>query len=139
MKNFTGTATKAGFETTVCSRCLGTGTYSFNLMHGNRCYGCGGSKMVLTKRGQAARKFMIDLQMKPASELQVGYSVWTDVVTPNGVGGAKFRKIVAVHENGYSTAMCRYAIDKDSLIRAVKDQAELDETINKALQYQESL
>ena len=28
--------------TRVCSRCGGSGRYSFNLMHGDRCFGCMG-------------------------------------------------------------------------------------------------
>ena len=26
----------------TCSRCGGSGRYSFNLIHGTKCYGCGG-------------------------------------------------------------------------------------------------
>ena len=33
----------------TCSRCNGTGRYSFNLMHGTRCYGCNGTGKQKTK------------------------------------------------------------------------------------------
>jgi hypothetical protein len=33
----------------VCGRCGGSGNYSYNAMHGTRCYGCGGSGQVLPK------------------------------------------------------------------------------------------
>lgn len=31
----------------TCERCCGTGRYSFNLVHGTRCFKCGGSGFVL--------------------------------------------------------------------------------------------
>ncbi|MFK4131910.1 hypothetical protein ACI2KR_06400 [Pseudomonas luteola] len=34
---------------TYCSRCGGTGNYSFNLMDGTRCYGCDGTRYGTTK------------------------------------------------------------------------------------------
>lgn len=43
------------FETTECGRCGGCGRYSFNMIHGDTCYGCGGTGRALTKRGAAAR------------------------------------------------------------------------------------
>jgi len=39
---------KAGFKA-VCSRCGGTGEYSFNLMDGTICHGCLGAKYQLPK------------------------------------------------------------------------------------------
>lgn len=44
------------FETKTCGRCGGSGRHSFNQMHGDVCYGCGGSKVVRTKIGEIARK-----------------------------------------------------------------------------------
>lgn len=35
--------------TYTCSRCGGSGRYSFNLIHGTRCYGCGGTGKQKTK------------------------------------------------------------------------------------------
>src|SRR5678815_5107110 len=47
----------------ACGRCGGTGRYSFNLMDGDRCYGCGGSGLVPMKpKGQKA--------IKPTAELK---------------------------------------------------------------------
>jgi len=47
------TTQKPLFEHTTCPRCGGSGNYSFNLMHGSRCYGCYGSGYKLTKRDKA--------------------------------------------------------------------------------------
>lgn len=39
---------KLGFEK-VCGRCGGSGHYSFNLIHGTKCYGCNGKGFVTQK------------------------------------------------------------------------------------------
>lgn len=33
----------------TCSRCSGSGKYSFNMIHGTKCYGCNGSGKQATK------------------------------------------------------------------------------------------
>lgn len=86
------------FEHTTCSRCNGSGKHSFNLMHGDRCYGCGGTGYKLTKRGRAASEHLKMLRSRPASEVKVGdlvrfdmyffacFSTVTNVtVQPNGL------------------------------------------------------
>ena len=45
------------FERETCTRCGGTGKYSFNLKDGDMCYGCKGTGMKLTKRGAAAAAY----------------------------------------------------------------------------------
>lgn len=45
------------FESKTCSRCAGSGSYSWNQRDGSRCFGCGGRGIVLTKRGAAAQAF----------------------------------------------------------------------------------
>ena len=46
---------KVGFEVKTCGRCGGSGRFSFNLMDGDKCYGCHGQGKVFTKRAVAAR------------------------------------------------------------------------------------
>lgn len=67
---------KVGFELVSCSRCGGSGRYSFNLMHGSQCYGCGGSGSVLSKRAAVARKAFYEGMERPVSELKVGDCVY---------------------------------------------------------------
>ncbi len=67
------------FESVYCSRCAGSGRYSFNLMHGHTCYGCGGKGVTLTKRGAAAQKYLKQISSKPARELRVGDVVKFDM------------------------------------------------------------
>ncbi|UOF83048.1 hypothetical protein [Caudoviricetes sp.] len=47
---------KFGFPVKNCTRCGGTGHYSFNMIDGTRCYGCGGTGFApLNKKVRVAR------------------------------------------------------------------------------------
>lgn len=65
------------FETQVCSRCDGSGHYSWNAMTGSRCFGCGGRGWQLTKRGAAALEAWTAAwkQTKKVRDLQPGERV----------------------------------------------------------------
>lgn len=49
------TRTSLKFETTMCGRCGGSGQYSYCQMYGTRCFGCGGSGIVLSRNGKRAK------------------------------------------------------------------------------------
>lgn len=68
------------FESVVCSRCCGTGNYSFNPINGTRCFGCGGRGHKYTKRGAAALKFYLDSLNKLPQDIKVGELVQVDNV-----------------------------------------------------------
>jgi len=46
--------TREGFPLSTCTRCGGTGRYSFNQIDGDRCYGCSGSGYQIHKAAKAA-------------------------------------------------------------------------------------
>ena len=71
-------------ETMECSRCCGTGRYSYNQMHGSRCYGCGGSGKTRTRRGAEVFRFLEALRSKPAADFQPGDLMRYDMFTPGG-------------------------------------------------------
>ena len=71
------------FEHQTCTRCGGGGKYSFNQMDGDRCYGCSGTGLKLTKRGAAAKVEYQRLLERPAGEVKVGDSVY-DYLSLNG-------------------------------------------------------
>ena len=64
------------FETEVCSRCGGTGHYSFNGEH-SRCYKCDGQNgaRAFTKRGAAAKAFYEASLTVPVCEIKPGMMV----------------------------------------------------------------
>ena len=78
---------KTTFESEVCSRCGGSGHYSYCQMYGTTCFRCAGRRITLTKRGAAAQAYFTALCSKPASEVKVG-----EVVKVCG----KFSKVVKV-------------------------------------------
>ncbi|NLP65551.1 hypothetical protein [Paraburkholderia sacchari] len=78
-------------ETMTCSRCGGSGHFSYNQIHGTRCYGCNGTGKKYTKRGAAAAKFLSDLRSIPAEQFKVG-----DLILYQGISHSKFVRITSV-------------------------------------------
>ena len=121
------------WEHTECDRCGGSGRYSFNLMHGDMCYGCNGKGVQLTKRGIAARQFLNDSLTVPFSDITPGmklhnsYSGWEVVAT---IEGDTIR-----YTNGSALTDPYHG----SYRRAAVDKAELAEKRQAALDYQATL
>lgn len=63
------------FETDVCSRCHGTGKYSFNLVDLDLCYGCNGTGWKYTKRGAKQYQYYKDAQLVPVLSVEIGQKI----------------------------------------------------------------
>lgn len=63
------------WEKVDCSRCGGTGSYSYCSQYGTTCFKCGGQKQVLTARGAAAVAWLAEQRKTRISDLQVGMRV----------------------------------------------------------------
>lgn len=72
------------FETEKCSRCQGSGNYSYCERFGTICFKCHGNKVVLTKRGATASEYLRKLRTKSASALVVGDRIASDRMTDGG-------------------------------------------------------
>lgn len=59
-------------ETETCSRCGGSGKYSFCERYRDVCFKCAGQGKTLTKRGAAAAEYLKELRSVPAGEIKVG-------------------------------------------------------------------
>jgi len=147
------------FETKSCSRCGGSGRYSFNLMHGDRCYGCAGSGLQHTKRGSAARAFFQKSLEKPLSEVNVGDYILFDISMWGGAERwCKVEKIEAGQSpyiiNGVRDESIRYTLHLtrkgksvssygglavDHMLKSVKNDEELNARKAAALEYQGTL
>lgn len=131
------------FETTPCGRCGGGGSYSFNLMHGSTCYGCGGTGKVLTKRGKAAQKAFRQSITRPANTVQPGWLVWWADVNPMAQG--RWVRVNDVQEVNGATEFTTPGGTKAAIgpatspIRAVESVAERDAAVQKALALQATL
>jgi hypothetical protein len=83
------------FESQACTRCHGSGRYSFNMRHGSMCYGCGGRGEQLTKRGAEAQRFFRELSTVKVADLKPG-----DVIRATGItrGGDSYSHAATVVE-----------------------------------------
>ena len=59
----------------TCTRCNGTGRYSFNLMHGTKCYGCNGTGKQYTKPRVPSPKWAVFGQHRETGEWLRLYNV----------------------------------------------------------------
>jgi hypothetical protein len=66
------------FETVTCSRCGGTGNYSYCAMYGTTCFKCAGGKKVFTKRGQVAWNLYQALLKIRAADIKPGMTLIVD-------------------------------------------------------------
>jgi hypothetical protein len=146
-------------ETVTCGRCCGSGEYSYCSMYGKRCFKCGGSGVVFTKRGVAAQNYLIELRSAPVGSLTVGQVVKMAC----GLGGKVWMKVEKVTpvENIYEgrrsfvnnvevpvtpTAGVEVEFNKmvgtyrcDEMVRIAQTNERLRETYRLAMDYQDSL
>lgn len=87
------------FETQECSRCGGTGRYSWCQKYGDRCFKCAGSGRQFSKRGEAARSWYVQRLSVPVTELKPGDRVWDESVM-----GSAWRTVKSVSVNDDGTA-----------------------------------
>lgn len=145
------------FETKVCSRCGGSGNYSFNLMHGTMCYGCNGSGIQFTKRGKAARQFFDESLTVPASELKVGMAIkessgWKNFSLIQAIHygtdkelGEKYRTSYSMGPSGEKqmiladTGRCKAKFYPDCRVRVMHTDEEKKVKLQAALEYQATL
>lgn len=141
--------TKPLFESEPCGRCGGCGRYSFNQMDGDRCYGCGGTGVKLTKRGAAARAFYVASQQMAVADLKVGMCLWDDMFGKR----AQFLPILSIApsesyteyngERSYytniTTRRCTLGVLSGSTVRAVRDEEQRQAQLAAALAYQATL
>lgn len=64
------------FESRQCGRCGGSGHYSFNMIHGTMCYGCGGCGKQLTKLGKRQREAWLAELETPIEEIEIGHRIY---------------------------------------------------------------
>lgn len=91
------------FESETCSRCGGTGHYSYCQTHGTTCFKCGGRKVTLTKRGSAAQAWFTSQKMKPATDVKIG-----DKIVMDGVPGFSRAEVITVTFVGEREDGCKF-------------------------------
>ena len=78
--------TSLPFPTRCCSRCGGSGRYSYNSMHGDRCYGCNGTGRQLAGKKAGAIAAEVQDRIRRAKEPQISGLAPGDLIrlTPEG-------------------------------------------------------
>lgn len=146
-------------ETQTCSRCCGSGEYSYCQMYGRKCFKCAGAGKVYTARGAAALRYLNDLRSKPAAEVRQGDAVWREPVP----GFCKGGWVIVTEIRTYDTSGCRSWVDgveipqrtdlleirgekhafcgvaPESLVRVRQTPTQVAETLAAALAYQATL
>lgn len=152
---------KTVFETKACSRCGGSGRYSYCQTHGSTCFGCGGSGQTLTKRGKAASLFLRSLRTVKGADVKLG-----DCVLVEGVAGfsratyvrvdsmytrinsckslqpdGSWKSFSHLHLDGVTPKGERYGVSTfpDMDVRLVPTRAVAAEQVAKALAFQATL
>lgn len=81
-------------ETETCTRCGGSGHYSWNSKDGTRCYKCGGQGSHLSKRGAAALDYWKFLFSCEARYVQIGDRILETYPT------TRWRKVIGIEREG---------------------------------------
>ena len=139
---------KTAFETEPCSRCGGSGNYSYNAMDGTRCYGCGGCGYKLSKRGSVAKKAFLESMTKPASEVKVGDQIFDFIgLSANRV----WQHVSEIREDRLNKDMATFTLTRNgkevcglgllgtTKVISVSSNEERSEKLAAALAYQSSL
>lgn len=97
-------ATPTAFEHESCSRCGGSGRYSWCQSHGDRCFKCGGRGWTFTKRGAVAAQVYADSLRIPAGDVEAGQKIRVEGIP--GMLATKWHLVVSVERDG---EMIRFA------------------------------
>lgn len=151
------------FERETCSRCGGTGHYSYCQMYGTTCFKCAGRKEVLSKRGELASAYLSQLRSIRMDEVKVGDIVKMMAITMGGTPYDAWVKVEKVENDVQEGAslkdgvMVPYRMDVivlsgsrkgmehgkqaacDSMVEKVYSRDVQIEMLKKAIAYQNSL
>lgn len=148
----TTTEVLTDWERVTCSRCGGSGQYSYCQMHGSVCFKCGGAKRVLTKRAQVALAWLRSKRATRVADLQVGM-----LIKVEGTPGISATKNCVLREITQSKSSCiagnvqRFYIDlvfdhitlgvfNDSTVEVIPStEAERVAQVRDAIAYQNTL
>lgn len=144
----------AVFETKTCGRCGGTGKHSYNQVHGDMCYGCGGSGIVLSARGKEANNYFNESIYRSVDECVIGDLVYERGISSKWLVIDGINKDVTdtyqVLDNGEknycyiyiafkpNSTRGQYYI-KGTSIKSVKSVDEIKQKRQEALDYQDTL
>lgn len=132
------------FENVCCSRCGGSGNFSYCQMYGTTCFKCAGAGRTLTKRGAAAQAWLNAQKRKLGAEVKVGETIMVDGVP--GFSASYWAKVTEVDaacnitavgiKNGQSMVLNGWG---QQSVRVAQSKERLAELRVEALAFQTSL
>ena len=131
-------------EKTTCSRCGGTGHYSYCSSYGTTCFKCSGGKLMYTKRGAAAAKYLADSLTVRADSLVVGDLMYVRGFSCGSAGmPSKWYTIQEIRDKGDRLDLVcdglTSGVFPSSMVRKAWSKAEKAEKVAAALDYQDTL
>jgi hypothetical protein len=134
------------FETEICSRCHGSGKFSYCIQYGDTCFKCRGKGRVYTKRGQIALNKYNELLMVEARQLKIGDLIGVNNITNYGFRFYCVKQIIKIDENtiqiiAETTNNDQYCVDYNNLDKVRKGYNSEEKTAfkEKALKFQSCL
>ena len=128
---------KMGFEIQDCTRCGGSGRYSYCQMYGDTCFKCGGTGVILTRRGNAAFSYYRNLFETQASNIVAG-----SYIRFNG----KWKKVLNIKEDTLNAGFIvfelpnqSYHVPGSSKIESAIDENDRQKKLAEAHRHQEKL
>ncbi len=139
MANTNVRISKMGFEIEDCSRCGGSGHYSYCQRYGTRCFKCGGKRWTYTKRGQAARSYYEELCTINGLDLKIGDIVaYTDVTFGGDVYG-NTATVNAIKNGDILTDKVTFSNALSSKFRLILSGETKQQKLEQAVEYQRTL
>lgn len=153
------------FEYETCSRCGGSGSYSYCQRYGTVCFKCSGARETLTARGSEAQRYLNELLSLPLSAIKPGMTVRDINVTVGGTPFHEWCKVIAItpYDASHNRSLVNgvmvswegefftmetetkrgrsshCGLKADHMFRVLADKETKQAAIEKALAYQETL
>jgi hypothetical protein len=131
-------------ENVTCSRCAGSGKFSYCQMYGNTCFKCAGAGVTLTKRGAAAQAWLNAQKRKLGAEVKVGETIMVEGIP--GFSASYWAKVTEIEgacnitvvgiKNGQSMVLNGWG---EQSVRVAQSKERLAELRAEALAFQANL
>ena len=131
-------------ENVTCSRCAGSGKFSWCQSHGDMCFKCHGAGVTLTKKGAAAQRWLNAQKRKLGAEVKVGETILVDGIP--GFSASFWAKVTEISpacditvvgiKNGQSMALNGWG---EQSVRVAQSKERLAELRAEALAFQANL
>lgn len=141
----------SAFESETCSRCAGSGQYSYCQMYGTTCFKCRGKGRTYTKRAEVALAWAKEQRTVKAKDVQVGWMLYEDGMFSGKAGwfpveSCEMTENYSTTQDGVKhyyfdivTSQMSHGNFPDSDVQAIPSREFLKDVRARALEYQSRL